>query len=54
MQNILEEHRDAIIDEKNVEYQKLRDAQEAWNEEIEAIKRKNDFDSPILTLDLRG
>lgn len=26
VQNILEEHRDAIIDEKNVEYQKLRDA----------------------------
>lgn len=54
VQQVLEEHRAAIIDEKNTEYRKLRSAQEAWKRELEEIYAKNNFKSPILTLDCGG
>ena len=54
VQQVLEEHRAAIIDEKNTEYRKLRSAQEAWKSELEFIYAKNNFNSPILTLDSGG
>ena len=54
VQAIMEEHRDAIIDEKNIEYEKLRSAQLAWKKEIEEIYQKNNFKSPILSLDCSG
>jgi len=37
VQAIMEDHRDAIIDEKNIEYSKLKSAQLAWKKEIEEI-----------------
>ena len=54
VQAILDEHRNAIIDEKNIEHTKLKNAQEAWNREIEAVKKKNNFEQTILTLDIGG
>lgn len=54
VQAIMEDHRDAIIDEKNIEYSKLKSAQLAWKKEIEEIYQKNNFKSPILSLDCGG
>lgn len=54
VQQVLEQHRDAIIDERDQEYKKLRSAQEAWKKELELIYDKNNFKSPVLTIDVGG
>jgi len=51
---VLEQHRDAIIDEKNQAYDKLHLAQDKWKKEVELVYQKNNFKSPILTLDVGG